>query len=90
MVETAGEVTDVLSFYTLPSTVIGNPKHSSLKAAYSFYNVARTVELKDLMQDGERHGSLADGVSRPVSRPLPDDLSRWAASLTPRFLLAQR
>lgn len=51
VVETAGEVTDVLSFYTLPSTVIGNPKHSSLKAAYSFYNVARTVELKDLMQD---------------------------------------
>ena len=80
----------MLSFYTLPSTVIGNPKHSSLKAAYSFYNVARTVELKDLMQDGERHGSLADDVSRPVSRPLPDGLSRWAASLTPRFLLAQR
>lgn len=36
VVETEGTVTDVLSFYTLPSTVIGNPKHSSLKAAYSF------------------------------------------------------
>jgi glycylpeptide N-tetradecanoyltransferase len=36
VVETDGNVTDVLSFYTLPSTVIGNPKHSSLKAAYSF------------------------------------------------------
>ena len=32
------EVTDFLSFYTLPSTVIGNPKHNQLKAAYSFYN----------------------------------------------------
>ena len=65
VVETAGEVTDVLSFYTLPSTVIGNPKHSSLKAAYSFYNVARTVELKDLMQDGESTGRLLTTVSRP-------------------------
>ena len=93
VVETAGEVTDVLSFYTLPSTVIGNPKHSSLKAAYSFYNVARTVELKDLMQDGERTARLLAtflGRFSTVSRPLPDDLSRWAASLTPRFLLAQR
>lgn len=36
VVETDGTVTDMLSFYTLPSTVIGNPKHSSLKAAYSF------------------------------------------------------
>jgi glycylpeptide N-tetradecanoyltransferase len=36
VVETEGIVSDVLSFYTLPSTVIGNPKHTSLKAAYSF------------------------------------------------------
>ena len=69
VVETAGEVTDVLSFYTLPSTVIGNPKHSSLKAAYSCYNVARTVELKDLMQDGERHGS------GPGLKPLRQDIA---------------
>ena len=44
-------MTDVLSFYTLPSTVIGNPKHSSLKAAYSFYNVATSMPLQDLMRD---------------------------------------
>jgi glycylpeptide N-tetradecanoyltransferase len=33
----------------LPSTVIKNPKHNLLKAAYSYYNVATSVSLKDLM-----------------------------------------
>jgi glycylpeptide N-tetradecanoyltransferase len=33
----------------LPSTVIKNPKHNLLKAAYSYYNVATTVSLRDLM-----------------------------------------
>ncbi|KAI8364705.1 acyl-CoA N-acyltransferase [Radiomyces spectabilis] len=31
------KITDVFSFYTLPSSVIGNPKHSTLNAAYMFY-----------------------------------------------------
>jgi glycylpeptide N-tetradecanoyltransferase len=43
------KVTDFFSFYTLCSSVIGNPKYSSLKAAYSFYNVATKHSLKDLM-----------------------------------------
>ncbi|CEM36970.1 unnamed protein product [Vitrella brassicaformis CCMP3155] len=45
------EVTDFLSFYSLPSSVIGNEKHKTLWAAYSYYNVAKTVPLKDLMND---------------------------------------
>jgi len=45
------EVTDLCSFYTLPSTVIGNPKHKSLKAAYSYYNVATSTSLVNLMRD---------------------------------------
>jgi len=44
-------VTDMLSFYTLPSTIIGNDKYKSLKAAYSYYNVASTVDMKDLITD---------------------------------------
>ncbi|KAI8074080.1 type-i n-myristoyltransferase [Gongronella butleri] len=32
-----GKITDMISFYSLPSTVIGNPKHSTLNAAYLFY-----------------------------------------------------
>ncbi|KAJ8599634.1 hypothetical protein CTAYLR_005398 [Chrysophaeum taylorii] len=44
-------VTDICSFYHLPSTVIGNDKHDTLKAAYSFYNVATSMPLVDLMRD---------------------------------------
>jgi glycylpeptide N-tetradecanoyltransferase len=45
------KITDLCSFYHLPSTVIGHPKHQTLFAAYSFYNVATTVDLKDLTRD---------------------------------------
>ncbi|KAI9258161.1 acyl-CoA N-acyltransferase [Phascolomyces articulosus] len=31
------KITDMFSFYSLPSSVIGNPKHSTLNAAYLFY-----------------------------------------------------
>lgn len=41
----------MFSFYQLPSTVVDHPKYKDLKAAYSFYNVATTVSLKELMND---------------------------------------
>uniref|UniRef100_A0A8D1Y8I5 Glycylpeptide N-tetradecanoyltransferase n=1 Tax=Sus scrofa TaxID=9823 RepID=A0A8D1Y8I5_PIG len=47
----SGEVTDFLSFYTLPSTIMNHPTHKSLKAAYSFYNVHTQTPLLDLMSD---------------------------------------
>jgi len=46
-----GSVTDLVSFYHLPSTIIGNPKYSHLRAAYSFYNVATSVSLTELMRN---------------------------------------
>jgi len=46
-----GEITDLCSFYHLPSTVIGHDKHNTLKAGYSFYNVATSMTLKELMRD---------------------------------------
>lgn len=46
-----GEVTDVCSFYSLPSTILGNDKYNLLKAAYSYWNVAKTVPLHELMYD---------------------------------------
>ncbi|KAJ1453431.1 acyl-CoA N-acyltransferase [Pelagophyceae sp. CCMP2097] len=49
--DAAGVVTDMCSFYHLPSTVIGHEKHETLFAAYSFYNVATTVPLLELMRD---------------------------------------
>ncbi|KAL4101831.1 hypothetical protein PRIC1_005579 [Phytophthora ramorum] len=45
------EITDVCSFYHLPSTIIGNDRHKKLNAVYSFYNVATSVTLTQLMQD---------------------------------------
>ena len=49
--DSLNDVTDLVSFYLLPSTIIGNPKHSHLNAAYSFYNVATSVDLVTLMKD---------------------------------------
>ena len=46
-----GSVTDFVSFYTLPSTVMHHPVHKTLKAAYSFYNVSTLTPMHDLMQD---------------------------------------
>jgi glycylpeptide N-tetradecanoyltransferase len=45
------KVTDLCSFYYLPSSVIGHTKYQTLYAAYSFYNIATSVELKDLLKD---------------------------------------
>jgi glycylpeptide N-tetradecanoyltransferase len=39
------------SFYHLPSTVIGNTEYSNLNAVYSYYNVATTMTLEELMGD---------------------------------------
>lgn len=51
VVETQGKITDFVSFYTLPSTVMHHPAHKSLKAAYSFYNVSTVTPWDVLIQD---------------------------------------
>ncbi|XP_039288716.1 glycylpeptide N-tetradecanoyltransferase 1 [Nilaparvata lugens] len=51
VVEKNGELTDMVSFYTLPSTVMHHPVHRTLKAAYSFYNVSVGTQWVDLMGD---------------------------------------
>lgn len=45
------EVTDFVSFYHLPSTVVHHPTHKFLNVAYSFYHGGTATPLKDLMQD---------------------------------------
>eukprot|EP01147_Barroeca_monosierra_P003660 gene3660-8329_t len=47
----SGNVTDLCSFYTLPSTIVQHEEHDELKAAYSFYNVATTMPLHELLHD---------------------------------------
>lgn len=44
-----GEITDMLSFYHLPSTILN--KDDTLYAAYSYYNVATSMDLLELMRD---------------------------------------
>lgn len=46
-----GKVTDMISYYSLPSSILKNPKHQTLFAAYSWYNVATTQKLDVLMND---------------------------------------
>lgn len=46
-----GDITDFVSYYTLPSTVVYHPVHKTLKAAYSFYNVSTKTPWIDLMLD---------------------------------------
>ncbi|KAI8529692.1 hypothetical protein RHMOL_Rhmol12G0244500 [Rhododendron molle] len=45
------EITDFCSFYTLPSSILGNQNYSTLKAAYSYYNVSTKTPLLQLMND---------------------------------------
>ena len=45
------QITDFCSYYHLHSSVLGNSKHSTLFAGYSFYNVATSVDLTELMRD---------------------------------------
>lgn len=45
------EVTDFCSFYSLPSSILGNQDYTSLKAAYSYYNVSTKTPLLQLMND---------------------------------------
>jgi glycylpeptide N-tetradecanoyltransferase len=41
----------LISFYSLPSSILGHKTHKILRAAYSFYNVSKATPLKALMQD---------------------------------------
>ena len=50
VVENDNKVTDFVSFYALPSSILRHEKHTQLKAAYSFWNVATTADLNDLMK----------------------------------------
>uniref|UniRef100_A0A2P2IYQ4 Glycylpeptide N-tetradecanoyltransferase n=1 Tax=Rhizophora mucronata TaxID=61149 RepID=A0A2P2IYQ4_RHIMU len=45
------EITDFCSFYTLPSSILGNQNYSTLKAAYSYYNISTKTPLLQLMND---------------------------------------
>lgn len=45
------KITDMISFYELPSSVLKSDKYDRMRAAYSYYNVPGKHSLKDLMSD---------------------------------------
>jgi len=51
LLQVGGVISDFVSFYTLPSTVMHHPLHKTLKAAYAFYNVSTRTPWFELMQD---------------------------------------
>ena len=44
------KVTDFISYYSLPSSILQSKKYKKLMAAYSFFNINTSCSLKDLMQ----------------------------------------
>ncbi|EOA36762.1 hypothetical protein CARUB_v10012630mg [Capsella rubella] len=51
LVETHGMITDLCSFYTVPLTILSNPKYATVECAYSYYNVVTKTSLPLLMND---------------------------------------
>lgn len=48
---TTKELTDFISFYALPSTVLDSDKHDKINAAYSYYTVATKTDFQQLFKD---------------------------------------
>ncbi len=56
-------LTDFLSFYHLPSSIMKHATEKKLHAVYSFYNVANTMTFTELMNDSlilAKHSQNAD------------------------------
>mmetsp|Transcript_4771 Transcript_4771/g.6298 ORF Transcript_4771/g.6298 Transcript_4771/m.6298 type:complete len:265 (+) Transcript_4771:846-1640(+) len=49
--EPGAALTDVFSFYALPSQVLNHADHNTLRVAYSYYNVSKSNRLRDGMQE---------------------------------------
>lgn len=45
------EITDFISFYSLPSSILRHETHKTLNVAYSYYFVPNVVNITDLMAD---------------------------------------
>ena len=44
------KVTDFISFYNLPSSILQHENYKKLLAAYSFFNISTSIPFKDLMK----------------------------------------
>lgn len=46
-----GNITDFFSFYSLPSSCFTHPDHDKINACFSYYNVATSMPIKDLINN---------------------------------------
>ncbi|KAH6918482.1 N-myristoyl transferase [Coprinopsis sp. MPI-PUGE-AT-0042] len=54
------KITDFFSFYSLPSTIINNPKHALLEAGYLYYYATDTAFQDDAENNGKLNQRLAN------------------------------
>ena len=47
----SGKITDFISYYHLPSSVLKHEVHKVLKVAYSYYNVGTQHSMEELMKN---------------------------------------
>lgn len=59
------KITDFFTFYSLPSTIINNPKHDLLEAAYLYYYASDVA-----FQDGADSGALRTRLSELIKDAL--------------------
>ena len=48
--ELDGKITDFISFYNLPSSILQHESYKKLMAAYSFFNINTTMTVKEIMK----------------------------------------
>ncbi|KAI7895080.1 acyl-CoA N-acyltransferase [Mucor mucedo] len=61
------KITDMFSFYSLPSSVIGNPKHSTLNAAYMFYYA---MEIDEALEHEQKEKFISKRLNELVNDAL--------------------
>lgn len=66
-----------MSYYTLPSTIIGNAQYDTLTAAFMYYTVANTTPLLQLLNDAL---VLAHAKCAFSGRPGCLPVLRWPAT----------
>jgi len=47
----SGKITDFFSFYSLPSSCFTHPAHDKINACFSYYNVATSMSIKELLHN---------------------------------------
>lgn len=69
MKKKGANITDLVSFYQLPSSILGHEKYDKLWAAYSYYNVAGSLSWQTLMHEvgSSSHAVIVFLVGRLLS-----------------------